>query len=118
LAVSIDDFGTGFSSLAYLSLLAVRELKLDRMFVAHLLTGDARSARDAAIVRSAVQLAHSLGLRVVAEGVERNELFALLRDLGCDIAQGYVIAVPGPPDELSFDPMGMAKPAEVAKNAS
>ena len=117
LAVSIDDFGTGFSSLAYLSLLAVRELKLDRMFAAHLLAGDARSARDAAIVRSAVQLAHSLGLRVVAEGVERSDLFALLRDLGCDIAQGYVIAVPAPPEELSFDPMGMAKSAEVAESA-
>jgi diguanylate cyclase (GGDEF)-like protein len=117
LAVSIDDFGTGFSSLAYLSLLAVRELKLDRMFVAHLLNEDARATRDAAIVRSAVQLAHSLGLRVVAEGVERSDLFALLRDLGCDIAQGYVIAVPAPPGELSFDPMGMCSP-EVAEDAS
>ena len=67
LLISIDDFGTGFSSLAYLSDLAVGELKIDRMFTARL-SVDGRDGRDEAIVRSSIELGHSLGLRVVAEG--------------------------------------------------
>ena len=89
LLISIDDFGTGFSSLAYLSDLAVGELKIDRMFTARL-SVDGREGRDEAIVSSSIDLGHSLGLRVVAEGVERSD-FSASWPAGCDVAQGYVI---------------------------
>ncbi len=87
---AIDDFGTGHSSLSQLSLLPVDELKIDRSFVQ-----DARDGTDAAtIIRSTIELAHSMGLRVVAEGVEGPEAWNLLRRLGCDYAQGYLISRP------------------------
>ncbi len=89
-AVSVDDFGTGFTSLAYLSSLAVRELKLDRTFTTHV------AKRDKQLVRSTIALGHALGLRVVAEGVEDAETLALLSELGCDIGQGYFIGLPEP----------------------
>ncbi|MCA0143727.1 bifunctional diguanylate cyclase/phosphodiesterase [Blastococcus sp. LR1] len=94
--VSIDDFGTGYSSLAYLRELPVGELKLDRSFTADLLTNE----RTAAIVASTVELAHRLGLRVVAEGVETAETFAHLGSLGCDFSQGFLHARPLPADQL------------------
>jgi diguanylate cyclase (GGDEF)-like protein len=103
--VSIDDFGTGFSSLAYLSSLSVGEMKLDRMFTARLVS-EVGSGRDHAIVRSAVDLGHSLGLRVVAEGVEQPELVDDLLALGCDLAQGYAIAMPQPASTIDFDAIG------------
>ena len=103
--VSIDDFGTGFSSLAYLSSLSVGEMKLDRMFTARL-ASEVGSARDHAVVRSAVELGHSLGLRVVAEGVERPELVDDLLALGCDLAQGYAIAMPQAASDIDLDAMG------------
>jgi diguanylate cyclase (GGDEF)-like protein len=90
--VSVDDYGTGYSSLAYLRHLAVRELKLDRDFVRDV----CRDARASAIVRSTVDLAHSLGLQMVAEGVEDDESARLLADLGCDVAQGYHYSRPLP----------------------
>jgi diguanylate cyclase len=100
LVVSVDDFGAGFTSLAYLSSLAVGELKLDRSFISGLATAD--EARDLALVRSTIELAHSLGLRVVAEGVEDEASFELLADLACDVAQGYLIGRPEPADQVAF----------------
>jgi diguanylate cyclase (GGDEF)-like protein len=95
-AVSIDDFGTGYSSLAYLRDLPVAELKLDRSFTVDLLT----DARTEAIVASTVALAHRLGLRVVAEGVEHAATLDHLAYLGCDESQGYLHSAPLPADRL------------------
>jgi EAL domain-containing protein (putative c-di-GMP-specific phosphodiesterase class I) len=89
-AVSVDDYGTGFASLAYLRNLPVNELKLDRSFLADVTTDD----RARSIVQSTVDLAHSLGLRMVAEGVETAETLDLLVAMGCDQAQGYYIGHP------------------------
>jgi diguanylate cyclase len=97
--LSIDDFGTGYSSLSYLRQLPVSELKIDRSFVANLL--GARSDSDAVIVRSTVDLAHNLGLRVVAEGVEDRATLECLRQLGCDEIQGYYLCRPVPASELT-----------------
>jgi diguanylate cyclase (GGDEF)-like protein len=91
-AVSIDDFGTGYGSLTYLRHLPVTELKLDRSFTADLLT----DSRAAAIISSTIGLAHQLGLRVVAEGVEDDATLSDLRLLGCDESQGYLHARPLP----------------------
>ena len=88
--LSIDDFGTGFSSLAYMKQLPVHELKIDRTFV----QGMATSEKDVSIVRSTVQLAHSLGLKVVAEGVEDERCLERLRELRCDLAQGFLLGRP------------------------
>jgi predicted signal transduction protein with EAL and GGDEF domain len=88
--VAIDDFGTGHSSLTYLKRLLVDELKIDRSFVKDIVT----DATDRIIVRSTIDLAHGLGLRVVAEGVEDAITRALLADLGCDEAQGFHIGRP------------------------
>jgi EAL domain-containing protein (putative c-di-GMP-specific phosphodiesterase class I) len=89
---SIDDYGTGYSSLAYLRRLPVDELKLDGSLTRDLDTDPAA----AAIVRHTVALAHDLGLRLVAEGVEDLATVAVLARLGCDVAQGYAIARPMP----------------------
>jgi EAL domain-containing protein (putative c-di-GMP-specific phosphodiesterase class I) len=90
--LSIDDFGTGYSSLAYLRRLPVDTLKIDRTFV----TAMRADPRSASIVRGATELAHGLGLRVVAEGVEDEETLGTLRELGCDFAQGYHLGRPMP----------------------
>jgi EAL domain-containing protein (putative c-di-GMP-specific phosphodiesterase class I) len=90
--LSIDDYGTGYCSLAYLHDLPVDELKLDKIFVERL----PRNPRSAAIVRSTIDLAHSLGLKVVAEGVEDAVTVELLQRLGCDISQGYLHSRPLP----------------------
>ena len=94
IAVSIDDFGTGYSSLAHLKRLPVDEIKIDRSFVMNM----ALDRSDAVIVRSTIELARNLGLRVVAEGVEDAAVWQELADLRCDLAQGYLIshAVPAP----------------------
>jgi EAL domain-containing protein (putative c-di-GMP-specific phosphodiesterase class I) len=93
----IDDFGTGYSSLSYLQKLPVDYIKIDRSFVAEMLVN-----RDsAAIVRSTIDLAHDLGRKVVAEGVETCAHWERLVEFGCDIAQGYFIAAPMPPEHFS-----------------
>jgi diguanylate cyclase (GGDEF)-like protein len=100
ISVSIDDFGAGVTSLAYLSSLAVRELKLDRTFIQGLEGID--NARELDLVRSTIELGHAMGLRIVAEGIEDSETLDLLNELGCDSAQGYVISRPKPASELAF----------------
>jgi len=92
----IDDFGTGYSSLSYLRRLPVDELKIDRSFVANLMSG-----QDEVIVRSAIDLAHNLGLTVVAEGVESAEVQMQLQTMGCDVAQGTSISPPRRADEMA-----------------
>lgn len=93
--VSLDDFGQGYTSLGSLGHLPVSELKIDRGFVVAMQT----SAEDRAIVSSVIELGHHLGLRVVAEGVENEAAYALLRDLGCDTMQGFLFSPPVPADE-------------------
>ena len=100
LAVSIDDFGAGVTSLAYLSSLAVRELKLDRTFIQGLEAAD--NERDLDLVRSTIELGHAMGLRIVAEGIEDSATLELLHELGCDSAQGYCISRPKPANELAI----------------
>lgn len=95
--LSIDDFGTGQSSLAYLKLLPVHEVKVDKSFV----LAAASDANDAAIVRSVINLGHTLGLDVVAEGVEDDQLRRLLASWDCDIVQGYFISRPLPADAFT-----------------
>jgi diguanylate cyclase (GGDEF)-like protein/PAS domain S-box-containing protein len=92
LALSVDDFGTGYSSLSYLRRLDVDSVKIDRSFVAGL--GD--EPRDAALVRSIIELGHALGLTMVAEGVEDADQEVFLREAGCDLAQGWLFGRPAP----------------------
>lgn len=96
IAVAIDDYGSGLSSLAYLKQLPARELKIDKLFISSLTT----SHRDPLIVRSTIDLAHALEMEVVAEGVESPACLALLRVMGCDVAQGFLISAGLPIDEL------------------
>ena len=96
LELSVDDYGTGHASLAYLTRLPVSTLKIDRSFVQTM----ELDASDRTIVRSTIDLAHSLGLRVVAEGVETRATWDELAALGCDAAQGYWLARPLPEAEL------------------
>ncbi|MEZ5167395.1 MAG: GGDEF domain-containing protein [Acidimicrobiales bacterium] len=107
--IAVDDFGTGYSSLVILRSLPFSTLKIDRSFV----TAMAEQSDDAVIVRSTVALAHSLGMTVVAEGVESVEVLQALRDAGCDMAQGYGLCPPIAPNRLElwlgegFDLRGM-----------
>jgi EAL domain-containing protein (putative c-di-GMP-specific phosphodiesterase class I) len=96
LRLSIDDYGTGYSSLAYIQRLHCDELKVDRTFVTHI----SGREKDAAIVRSTIDLGHSLGLTVVAEGVEDERSMNVLKELGCDLVQGFGICLPLPPEKL------------------
>jgi diguanylate cyclase (GGDEF)-like protein len=96
LSLSVDDFGTGYSSLANLKRLPVDGIKIDKSFVMDM----AHDPSDAAIVHSTIDLAHNLGLRVVAEGVENRESWRRLREQGCDLAQGFHVSRPLPGPEL------------------
>jgi diguanylate cyclase (GGDEF)-like protein len=97
LNLSIDDFGTGYSSLSHLARMPVHEMKIDRSFVHGLET----DAEYDAIVKSAIDMGHSMGLQVVAEGIENESSAQRLRELGCDIAQGYLYARPMPLADLT-----------------
>ena len=94
--LSIDDFGTGYSSLAYLKRLPVNELKIDKSFVLNM----ENDVGDTKIVRSTIELGHAMGLRVVAEGIESEAVWRLLRKHGCDQGQGYFMSRPIPGDQL------------------
>jgi EAL domain-containing protein (putative c-di-GMP-specific phosphodiesterase class I) len=95
--IAVDDYGTGYSSLAYLKRLAVDELKIDKTFIMGMRTDD----NDAVIVRSTIELGHNLGLQLVAEGVEDVETWQMLLPLGCDVLQGYHLSRPLPADQLT-----------------
>lgn len=94
--LSVDDFGTGYSSLTHLRELPIDEIKIDKSFVTNMINSDA----DAAIVRTVIDLAHNLGKQVCAEGIEDEETWKRLSEMGCDLAQGYWIARPMPADDL------------------
>ncbi len=96
LTLSIDDFGTGYSSLSQLKKLPVSELKIDKSFILNLDT----SADDQLIVRSTIDLGHTLGLSITAEGVESEAIKTLLKDYGCDTAQGYLYSKPLPAEDF------------------
>jgi EAL domain-containing protein (putative c-di-GMP-specific phosphodiesterase class I) len=98
LRFSVDDFGTGYFSLAYLKRLPIDEIKIDRSFVAAMTVHE----EDEVIVRSTIDLGHSLGLSVVAEGVETRSVMERLAPFGCDVAQGYYLGRPMPPDEFDI----------------
>ena len=87
---SIDDFGTGYSSLSYLKRLPVSEIKIDRSFIMDM----SIDADDRVIVNTTLQMSHNLGLMVVAEGIEDHETLTSLKEMGCDLAQGYFICRP------------------------
>ena len=113
--LSIDDFGTGYSSLAYLKRLPVDELKIDKSFVLSM----EKDLDDARIVRSTIDLAHGLGLTVVAEGVENAQSWELLRALHCDEAQGFHMSRPLPVDEFQrWSSLWTARHAQMAMPAS
>ena len=109
--VSIDDYGSGLSSLAYLKQIAATELKLDRSLIVDV----GRSARDALLVRSTVDLAHGLGMKVVAEGIEDAPTMAVLAGMGCDMIQGWHVARPMPVGQLSHFLTEQAGPAADAQ---
>jgi EAL domain-containing protein (putative c-di-GMP-specific phosphodiesterase class I)/GGDEF domain-containing protein len=94
--ISIDDYGAGYSSLSYLKQIRAHELKLDKSFIDAL----AANSREALLVRSTIDLAHGLGMKITAEGVETAATLALLRGMGCDVAQGYLIGKPQPVRDL------------------
>jgi EAL domain-containing protein (putative c-di-GMP-specific phosphodiesterase class I) len=95
--ISIDDFGTGHSSLAQLKRLPADQIKIDRSIVAEMATND----EDSFIARSIIDLGHKLGLRVVGEGVENQETADILATLGCDLAQGSYLSKPMAPEEIA-----------------
>jgi len=94
--ITVDDFGTGYSSLAYLKQLPLSKLKIDKSFIMDMIHDD----NDAMIVRSTIDLAHNLGMQVVAEGIEEKEHLELLTILDCELGQGYFISYPLPDDEF------------------
>ena len=94
--IHIDDFGTGYSSLSYLAKLPVQTIKIDQDFVAQLSDSEANSR----VIEAIVALGKAMQLEVVAEGVETNQQYAVVRRLGCDLVQGYFIARPMPADQL------------------
>jgi EAL domain-containing protein (putative c-di-GMP-specific phosphodiesterase class I) len=96
IGLSLDDFGTGYSSLTHLKSLPVGEVKIDRSFVGRMCV----DTTDAAIVHATIHLAHTLGIRVVAEGVEDEQTWEALRAVGCELIQGYALGRPVPAAEL------------------
>jgi EAL domain-containing protein (putative c-di-GMP-specific phosphodiesterase class I) len=90
ISITVDDFGTGYSSLSYLARLPIEALKIDQRFV----HGLEHNSNDVAITQAIIALSHSLGLRVIAEGVETRSQFAFLKNHGCEAAQGFLIGRP------------------------
>ena len=96
--IAIDDFGTGYSSLSVLKTLPIDRLKIDRSFIRDI----PADANDVALVEAIVGMSHTLGLQIVAEGVETEDQLALLQKLGCEFGQGYLFSRPLPADELAL----------------
>jgi len=94
--ISIDDFGTGYSSLSYLQTMPIDNLKIDRSFIKNL----HHSVKDKAFVQAIVTMAHTLGMKIIAEGVELEEQFMFLDEIDCEVAQGYLFSKPVPPEQL------------------
>ncbi len=111
--ISIDDYGSGLSSLSYLRTIPAQELKIDKSFIIGMANGNS----DALLVKSTIDLAHSLGMKIAAEGVETAEALAMLQAMGADLAQGYYIARPMPlSDFIKFEPQAQAnRPAPALK---
>ena len=107
--LSIDDFGTGYTSLSYLTKLPVKEIKIDRSFVMNMI----KNRSDSVIVRSTIDLAHNLDLKVVAEGAEDQEHWNQLAKLGCDEVQGYYISKPLSTEKLAELDEGITLGVEV-----
>lgn len=95
--LSIDDFGTGYSSLAYLKRMPVNELKIDRSFISNMCNNES----DAMIVQSTIELAHNMGLKVVAEGIEHRQQLNRLIEFNIDVGQGFYIGEPVPEQQLA-----------------
>jgi len=94
--ISIDDFGTGFSSLSYLQQMPIDNLKIDRSFIKNI----HHSTKDQAFVQAIVTMAHTLGMKIIVEGVELEEQFTFLKKIGCEVAQGYLFSKPIPAEQL------------------
>ena len=95
--ISLDDFGTGYSSLSYLKMLPADAIKIDQSFV----RGLGEDVEDTAVVRMVVELAHTFGMEAIAEGVETEEQARLLREMDCDMGQGFHFSKPLPPEAVS-----------------
>lgn len=93
----MDDFGTGYSSLSYLTTFPVDTIKIDRSFV----MGCTSQSNNLVIIKAIIAMGHSLGKKIVAEGIETEEQYHLLKELGCDEAQGYYFSHPVPPKEFA-----------------
>jgi EAL domain-containing protein (putative c-di-GMP-specific phosphodiesterase class I) len=109
--ISLDDFGTGQTSLRYLTSLPIDELKIDMSFVTDML----ENTSHAAIVNAIIDLGHNLGLRVVAEGIETRDVFRALHESGCDIAQGFLLSRPMPVGDL---PRFLAAVADISLSSA
>jgi EAL domain-containing protein (putative c-di-GMP-specific phosphodiesterase class I) len=97
IAISVDDFGTGQSSLSYLAEIPLNSLKIDKSFIDGLET----SERSRTLTSTVISLAHNLGVRSVAEGVERESQLTILEEMGCDVVQGFYIGHPEPPARIA-----------------
>jgi len=111
--ISIDDFGTGYSSLSYLKNLPVDTVKLDRSFV----IGTSSDSRDAALVMAVITLAHNLGLRVIAEGIETESQRDFLRLLRCDEGQGFLLGRPAPAEQLNWNNLSPRRKPNLVVNS-
>src|SRR5690606_16975502 len=94
--IALDDFGTGYSSLSYLSRFDIDFIKIDRSFINNMTASD----EDFSLCEAIIAMAHKLGIKVIAEGVETAQQKSLLKEIGCDYAQGFLISAPLPPDEF------------------